>query len=222
MEGDMDYYEIETREIEHDLRMVGWFGSCKLTESRMSWHLKAKEWDSQSASYILRGIDPWLKECNAASIVTENLCRHVLREIRHIKGRAVEDEWDWWSPRQWIAAAIEAEVEIHPLLVEVAMLSQPAPAREATEKPEANGEWDRPEEDDEPVLLAILDEMRRLAELGLPEKKTACINKVLDQLPSPLSRDERIELVSNYQARLTPKRIKPHHLARTKPGWTPP
>lgn len=111
--------------------------SKHLTASNVGYWLKAKEWSARRAGMLLNGTNPgyWefprLSEQGNLSFI-DIMTDQTLAEIVHIKGRAVEDEWDNWSPRQWMDAATEAGVEIHPLLVEVAGVNdQPS----ATDEP---------------------------------------------------------------------------------------
>ncbi len=99
--------------------------SKHLTASNVGYWLKAKEWSARRAGMLLTGRNPGYWEFPRGSEQDNMLFinTHVdmtLAEIRHIKGRAVEDEWDRWSPRQWMDAATEAGIEIDPLLVEFA------------------------------------------------------------------------------------------------------
>ncbi|NCC41591.1 MAG: hypothetical protein EOM21_19665 [Gammaproteobacteria bacterium] len=101
----------------------------ELTRERARYWLRAAEWSAWEASALLQGCDPrafLIPEANGATHrftidagrwgEWEWSARDLLEDIRHVHRAAELEQWDTWTPEQWLGAARKARVTVPTVL----------------------------------------------------------------------------------------------------------
>jgi hypothetical protein len=146
-----------------------------LTAEGARYWLRAAEWHSTNAAFLLSGINPnGFDASEALTDEEESLIESVLGEITHVEGSLALLGWDSWTPMQWIEAARKACLPIPD------ELAGALPAVKPMDKPMRDVE--------RRTLLTIIAAMARAAKIDTTRHEAAgvTIAKMTDEIGAPV------------------------------------